>query len=170
MATTPNAVSSLPAGFELDSSAPAPASSLPAGFEVDQPAQSDTPGVQTNDVGNAVIVPKPGESFADTMQRAARYGKTVTPDQVKVELQTAPSKAAEVVTAAPLMGATGSAALAAPSAIPSVLVHTADGVRAIGAWANANPVQAYLLYNVIRELLPGAKAAMGFIKKMPEVE
>jgi len=161
-----SAPDALPADFfsQLRSTSNAP-DTLPAGF-----FGGETPGVQTNDVDNAVIVPKPGESFADTMHRAEQYGKTVTPDQIKAELQTAPTKAVEVVTAAPLMGVTGSAALAVPSTIPSVLMHTADGVRAIGAWANANPVQAYILYNVMREMLPGAKAAMGFIKNMPGVE
>jgi glycerate kinase len=76
--------------------------------------QPSTAGTQTNDVGNTVIVPKPGESFDDTMQRAAQYGKTVTPSQINAELATAPKKAAEVLAAAPVIGAAGTAALAAP--------------------------------------------------------
>ena len=51
-------------------------------------------GEQINDVGSRVIVPKDGESFADTMKRAADYGKTVTPKQIDAEMQTAPKKAA----------------------------------------------------------------------------
>lgn len=43
-------------------------------------------GTITNDVGNTAIVPKDGESFADTMKRAAAYGKTITQDQINKEL------------------------------------------------------------------------------------
>jgi hypothetical protein len=114
-----------------------------------------------------VIVPKPGESFADTMQRAATYGKTVTPTQVNAKLNTAPTKAAQVLTAAPAIGVVGAAGLSAGSALPSVLAHTTEGVRAIGSWANANPVQAYPVYNLLRELVPGVKKAMGLVQHAP---
>src|SRR5690242_8874056 len=53
-------------------------------------AEAAQAGQVTNDVGNTVIVPKEGESFADTMKRAAAYGKTVTQDQINKELATAP--------------------------------------------------------------------------------
>jgi hypothetical protein len=118
-------------------------------------------------VGNIVITPKPGESFSNTMQRAAAYGKTVTPTQVNAELATAPAKAAQVVMAAPAIGALGAAGLSVGDALPSVLAHTTEGVRAIGTWANANPVQAYLVYNLLRELVPGAKKAMGLVQHAP---
>lgn len=62
-------------------------------------------GEQINDVGNRVIVPKDGESFSDTMKRAADYGKTVTPKQIDAEVATMPKKAATVLAAAPLIGA-----------------------------------------------------------------
>ena len=65
-------------------------------------------------------------------------------------------------------GTTGVSAIA--EALPSVLPHTIAGVKAIGEWAKANPVQAYILYQVIRDLIPGAKKAMGIIKGVPEVE
>src|ERR1700693_4500548 len=76
--------------------------------------QAQNTGQITNDVGNTVIVPKEGESFSDTMARAAAYGKTVTPQQINVELATAPKKAATVLAAAPAIGAGGTAALAIP--------------------------------------------------------
>ena len=45
-----------------------------------RPAQQAPPsGEVTNDVGNTVIVPKDGESFADTMKRAAAQGQKTTP-------------------------------------------------------------------------------------------
>jgi hypothetical protein len=75
-------------------------------------------GEQINDVGNRVIVPKDGESFSDTMKRAADYGKTVTPKQIDAEMQTAPKKAAQVLVAAPLIGAGIPAAEAGLAELP----------------------------------------------------
>jgi hypothetical protein len=75
-------------------------------------------GEQINEVGNRVIVPKDGESFSDTMKRAADYGKTVTPKQIDAEMQTAPKKAAQVLVAAPLIGAGIPAAEAGLAEIP----------------------------------------------------
>lgn len=86
-------------------------------------------GQQTNDVGNTVIVPKDGESFADTMQRAAAQGKKTTPEQINKEVATAPKKAAEVLAAAPAMGVGGAAALAIPGEIADVAMkHLAGNV------------------------------------------
>ena len=82
-----------------------------------QPQQTTPSGQVTNDVGNTVIVPKPGESFDDTMKRAAAYGQTVTPQQISAETATIPGKAATVLAAAPAIGAGGAAALAAPGEI-----------------------------------------------------
>jgi hypothetical protein len=62
--------------------------------------------------------------------------------------------------------AVGLAAL--PEVIPSVLPHTIEGVKAIGTWATKNPVQAYILYNVIKDLIPGTKRAIGLVKGVPE--
>ena len=79
---------------------------------------AQTEGEQINDVGNRVIVPKDGESFADTMKRAADYGRTVTPKQIDAEMQTAPKKAAQVLVAAPLIGAAIPAAEAGLAELP----------------------------------------------------
>src|SRR6185312_3849079 len=161
----------------LESQPPQATSGAALDFNTAQPLETDTQtntGEQVNDVGNKVIVPKDGESFADTMKRAAAYGKTVTPAQINAEMKTAPKKAAQVLTAAPAIGATGAAALAVPTtelgeALPNVLTHTIDGVKAIGTWASKNPIQAYVLYNVMKDLLPSVKKATGLIKNMPEI-
>ena len=87
-------------------------------------AQTQPQGQQTNDVGNTVIVPKEGESYQDTMQRVLAYGKTVTQADIDKEMQSAPAKVAEVVAAAPVIGAGGAAALAAPGEV-------VQGVKAI---------------------------------------
>jgi hypothetical protein len=121
---------------------------------------SQAPGQIRNDVGNTVIVPKPGESFADTMQRAAAYGKTVTPAQINAEVKTAPEKAAETLAAAPALGFGGAAALGGAAAgteaagaalLPRVIPATIAGAKAVGAWANDHPLQAYALYKILFE-------------------
>ena len=133
-------------------------------------------GEIVNDVGNKVIVPKDGESFADTMKRAVQYHQSLTPEQrqaaINKEVATMPKKTAQTLGAAATIGAVGPALLAIPGeaveAVPSILPHTIEGVKAIGAWAAKNPVQAYLLFQVMKELVPGAKKAMGVIKGVPE--
>jgi len=160
-----------------------------SGSLLDQVAAEDAAGKQqtnnprqtgeiTNDVGQKVIVPKGGESFSDTMKRAIQYHKSLTPAQqqaaLDAETKTMPKKTAQTLGAAATIGAVGPALLAVPGeiaeAVPSVLTHTVEGVKAIGSWAAKNPVQAYLLFQVMKELVPGAKKAMGVIKGVPEAE
>jgi hypothetical protein len=98
-------------GRQVSGSASAPGQTFDfsdLGGKVVQAAQ----GQVRNDVGNTVIVPREGESFADTMQRAAAYGRTVTPQQINAEMATAPKKVAQTLVAAPAIGAAGTAALA----------------------------------------------------------
>ncbi len=152
------------------------------GDESSQPSQVETDPRKTgeivNDVGQKVIVPKDGESFSDTVKRAVAYHKSLTPEQqqaaLNAEAKTAPKKAAQTLGAAATIGAVGPALLAAPGeiaeALPSVLTHTIDGVKAVTAWASKNPVQAYLLFQVMKELVPGAKKAIGVVKGVPEAE
>jgi hypothetical protein len=94
-----------------------------SGTSADKQPENDPrkTGEIVNDTGNKVIVPKEGESFGDTMRRAAAYGKTVTPEQIDAEMKTAPRKAAQVVAAAPVIGAAGTAGLAAPVEIPAAV-------------------------------------------------
>ena len=122
---------------QLEQSAPQPAAAASSSglspleqLEQSAPTQQAPPsGEITNDVGNTVIVPKEGESFSDTMKRAAAYGKTVTPQQINAELATAPKKAATVIGAAPIIGAGGAAALAIPGEIADVAMkHLAGNV------------------------------------------
>jgi hypothetical protein len=135
-------------------------------------------GEITNDVGQKVIVPKDGESFSDTLKRAVAYHKSLTPEQqqaaLDAETKTIPKKTAQTLGAAATIGSVGPALLAAPGelaeALPSVLTHTIDGVKAVTAWASKNPVQAYLLFQVMKELVPGARKAIGVVKGVPDVE
>jgi hypothetical protein len=152
------------------------------GNESSQQTQVETDprktGEITNDVGQKVIVPKDGESFADTLKRAVAYHKSLTPEQqqaaLDAEAKTMPKKTVQTLGAAATIGAVSPALLAAPGelaeALPSVLTHTIDGVKAVTAWASKNPIQAYLLFQVMKELVPGAKKAIGVVKGVPEVE
>ncbi len=78
-------------------------------------------------------------------------------------------KAAGAISVPVVAGAT-TGATAIAEALPSVLIHTVEGVKALGAWAEAHPYKAFMLYQVAKELLPGAKKAMGFIKAAPTGE
>lgn len=154
---------------------------LPADYfdKRDPPADPRKTGEITNDVGQKVIVPKDGESFSDTMKRAVAYHKSLTPEQqqaaLDAETKTIPAKALEAGIGGPLaavgsyaagaMGIAGAGAVA--DALPSVIMHTTEGVKALNAWALKNPVSAILLYHAVKELLPGAKKAMGFVKSVP---
>lgn len=83
------------------------------GGTVPQEETPDTSGQVTNDIGKTVIVPKDGESFADTMDRAIAQGKKTTQQDINDELKTAPGKVAETLGAAPVIGAAGAAGIAA---------------------------------------------------------
>jgi hypothetical protein len=154
---------------------------LAANVQDNQPRTVNDPrksGEITNDVGQKVIVPKDGESFSDTLKRAVAYHKSLTPAQqqaaIDKETATMPTKTAQTLGAAATIGTVGPALLAAPGeiaeAVPAVLTHTIEGVKSVGAWAARNPVQAYLLFQVLKELVPGAKKAMNIVKGVPEAE
>lgn len=109
-----------------DTPASQPAST-DAGMTFDSaPVQQDTSadeaahGEQINDVGNKVIVPKEGESFSDTMQRAAAQGKVTTQSQLDAEAKTSLTKAGEVLAAAPVIGFVQPAIPALAAEFPNV--------------------------------------------------
>jgi hypothetical protein len=74
---------------------------------------------------------------------------------------------AKVTGEAGLAAGTALGVTAIPEVLPSVLIHTVEGVKALGAWAEAHPYKAFMLYQVAKELLPGAKKAMGLVKAAP---
>jgi hypothetical protein len=94
-------------------------------------AGNEQAGQQTNDLGNTVIVPKDGESFADTMQRAAAFGKTATQSDINKEMASAPKKVAETLAAAPAIGAAGAGLLAVPGELSAVGSQTVNAARAL---------------------------------------
>jgi len=112
-----SAIPPLPKGYTLEQQQPAAPAvpPLPQGYTLESDIH---PGELINDVGNKVIVPADGESFADTMKRAAAYGKTVTQDQINKELATVPRKAATVGLSALAGGAAMPAAEVGAAAVP----------------------------------------------------
>jgi hypothetical protein len=101
---------------------------------------------------------KPGEYEAWTSAN--------TPGGYKETLK----NAAETTGYAGLAFGTAMGVTAIPEVLPSVLIHTVEGVKALGAWAEAHPYKAFMLYQVAKELLPGAKKAMGLVKAAPTGE
>jgi len=73
---------------------------------------ADTSGITRNADGSFVITPKEGESFQDTMKRAAEVGKTVTPEMIQSQAKKGLKETPAVLAAAPVIGAAGTAALA----------------------------------------------------------
>jgi hypothetical protein len=76
--------------------------------------------MEVHDDGSFTLTPKDGESFADTMKRAAQAGQGVSQQQVDSQTTKGISEAPHVMAAALGIGAGGAAALAAPSAIPTL--------------------------------------------------
>lgn len=117
---------------------------------------SQRPGEDTNDVSNKIIVPKPNESFADTMARVRAYGQTVTQDQIDKEMATAPGKVATVLGAAPIIGAAGAAGIAASDMglyqAAKGLGYASEGVKD----AIASPVGKFILKEAVRAGMSGA--------------
>lgn len=115
-----SAVTNLPDGYSLEQPAQQQAatslSSLPAGYSIE--SSPDQSGEATNDVGATVIVPKDGESYADTVQRAIARAKQ-NPDAVQADIakeatpKNLATKSAETLGAAAGIGVMGPATLAA---------------------------------------------------------
>jgi len=92
-----------------------------------------------------VIVPKDGETFSDTMKRAATKGKATTPAEINKEVSTMPKKVATVLAAAPAIGAAGVAGLAAPGGLPGAL-------EMLETAAKAHPFVAHVITRDWRDL------------------
>jgi hypothetical protein len=117
------------------------------------------------------------ENYQNWLKAAPKAGANIRPGEYEawVDVHTPGGVRQALTDAAKPVAAgavAGTAALALPAtieALPSVLPHTMEGVKAIGTWATKNPVQAYVLYQVMKDLIPGARKAMGLIKGMPEL-
>ncbi len=76
-------------------------------------------------------------------------------------------QAAKSLGAATVATAAGVGGVMIPEALPAVLPHTIQGVKAIGLWAQRNPMQAYILFQLAKEFIPGVKKTLGIVDKAP---
>ena len=172
-------MSAAPVTLDFSKSQPIDVANLPKAQPVTldfSQAQSIVPGEQINDVGNKVITPIEGESFASTLQRAAAYGRSITqqPDKgasvINKEMATAPKKAATVLAAAPAIGAGLPVAMAAVGEGVAGLGPAAiKGAQAVSDWVNKsriNQLMAYIIYHELKKHLSGT---VGFIKNLPDI-
>lgn len=136
----------------LDLSKAQPIQRTPVTLDLSKAVPITGPGEELNDVGNKVITPIEGESFSDTMKRAAAYGKTVTQAQINAEMRSAPKKVAQTLIAAPSIGLGGAAALAAPGEAAAAAPTVGRAAVVASKWASAHPVAAAMGYHLAREL------------------
>jgi len=137
----------------------------PPGYTIDNQQTSLPPGYTIEGSQPATTPQQPQDQGAqDRMEALSGMTGMPVPGQNKEEFES--GKAAGSVSALATEGL-GAAATGAAAALPAVLPHTIEGVKAIGSWAEAHPVQAYLLFQVMKELVPGMKKAMGIVKDVP---
>jgi hypothetical protein len=124
-------------------------------FSSDEIAKAGGPnGETTNPVtGSKIIVPKEGESFLDTMKRAAQHGKTVSDAEVQASARQGLKDAPLVAAAAPAIGFGGAAALGAAGSTPQA---TKASIDAITKMAAAHPAAAALVKRALQAVGAGA--------------
>lgn len=168
------------AGGLLKGSAPAMPNIQPK--FTDKQAEGEMTGQTTNDVGAPVIVPKEGESFADTMKRGAAQGKahpwnsnpnappayksmpwlgpaTDNPD-IKKEEKTMPAKTLQVLASTPVIAALGTApALLGPAA--PVAIDAGGTAIAPTAWELAKDAAVEGGKWAAKKILPWAAGGAG---------
>lgn len=150
---------------QTTASSPAPAGSMQAMFQ--EAADKDT--AENTAEQKPVLSPEDQASQTRQMLVSGLTGMPTPSMTSEDRASFERGKAAGAVSVPVVAGATTGASAVA-EALPSVLPHTIEGVKALGAWAKANPIQAYILYQVIRDLVPGAKKAMGLIRGVPDIE
>lgn len=137
--------------------------SLPWEEAAQQQAPPDTSGTTTNDSGSTVIIPRAGESFDETMRRAAAFGQTAeakSQAQKESTPQNLGTKAAETLAAAPAIGAAGTAALAGVGEAGQAGIGAAEKVLQISEQALEHLAENYpQLTKLATKLGYGAGAA-----------
>ncbi len=113
-----------------------------------QTSQPQETGITRNEDGSFVITPKEGESFADTMRRAANAGKTVTPEMIQSQTKKGLKEAPAVLAAAPVIGAAIPATEAGIAELP-------EGAKIIREMAKAHPEAAKFIKKVLTGAIAG---------------
>ena len=118
-------------------------------------------GTIVNADGSFTVTPFPGESFSETMQRAARVGRNVTPDLIRQHTITGIKETPLALGAAATAGIAGPATLAgigeAGAALPGALTQAGNAASLL--W-NA-PVVQQGLRMLGQNALKGAATGLG---------
>jgi hypothetical protein len=118
-------------------------------------------GTPVNSDGTYTVTPFPGESFAGTMQRAARIGKNVTPDLIRQQTITGMKETPLALGAAATAGIAGPATLAgigeAGAAIPGALTQAGNAASLL--WNS--PVVQQAAKMVVQRAVGGAASGLG---------
>jgi hypothetical protein len=99
--------------------------------------------------GSFHVTPSEGESFSDTMKRAAKAGKGVTPDQISFQTKQGLKDAPAALAAGPAMAG---GMLTAAGFAPEIAAALKPAAVATAKWAKANPVPTALAYHVARAM------------------
>src|SRR5437870_2080111 len=122
----------------LSTSAAPPPSTVP----IPQGAIIEGDGMEVHNDGSFTLTPKDGESFADTMKRAAQAGQGVTQEQVDSQTQKGLKQVPVVLAAAPAIGAAGAASLAVPGELAGLV---GGGTAATKVPAGRDPATGRML-------------------------
>ncbi|HKF56269.1 MAG TPA: hypothetical protein VKJ45_12515 [Blastocatellia bacterium] len=118
-------------------------------------------GTLVNADGTYTVTPYEGESFADTMQRAARIGKNVTPDLIRQQTITGMKETPLALGAAATAGIAGPATLAgigeAGAAIPGAMTQAGNAASLL--WNS--PVVQTAARMMATKAIGGAATAVG---------
>jgi len=118
-------------------------------------------GTPVNDDGTFTVTPYEGESFADTMQRAARIGKNVSPDLIRQQTITGMKETPLALGAAATAGIAGPATLAgigeAGAAIPGALTQAGNAASLL--WNS--PVVQQAAKMIATKAIGGAATGLG---------
>ena len=176
MSTTPNLLDQVDAENQQDvpqTQSPTPASQpvsvTSSGNLLDQVAAEDEQQQARTQPTKPTLSPEEQASQTRQMAVSGLTGMP-TPNMTAADKTAFERGKAAGAVSVPAVAAGTVGLTAVPEVLPSVLPHTIEGVKAIGTWAEAHPVQAYLLFQVMKELVPGAKKAMGVIKAAPTGE
>jgi hypothetical protein len=114
-------------------------------------------GTVVNSDGTFHVTPMAGESFADTMKRAASAGKTVTPEQITSQTKQGAKDLPLVLGSAAGIGIAGPAVLAAPGEVAAAAPGVAEALQEA---AKAHPFVSKIIEEGLKRVVgPGVGIA-----------
>lgn len=98
--------------------------------------------------GSFHVTPTEGESFSDTMKRAAKAGKGVTPDQISYQTKQGIKEAPAALAAGPAMAG----AMLTAGFAPEVAAALKPAATATVKWASEHKLETALAYHLARHM------------------